>query len=278
MIVVDQDSTIVVFNHKASQILSLSKEDALNRNFRVINSPIVVKNLSVVSKTGIRTAFDLKLESRIYHCEIEAVNFGGAEAKKSGAALLLLDVTDEYNSAAMKRDFFANASHEKKIWLALRGSVILSLCCGLTAGLSGLLIGYAVSKKRKSKGARFVNGLAFFPYLMPSLALSVTFYLMGLNLNMAGAWLFIAVILGTVKYIPMASRSSLNAMMQLSGEIEEAGVIQHIPWWKRMTRIIFPIQKSAFISGFLLPFISCMPLPGTVDPEVAAKAKLVPTQ
>jgi iron(III) transport system permease protein len=47
-------------------------------------------------------------------------------------------------------------------------------------------------------------------------------------------------------------------MMQLSGEIEEAGVIQHIPWWKRMTRIIFPIQKSAFISGFLLPFISCM--------------------
>ena len=25
-----------------------------------------------------------------------------------------------------------------------------------------------------------------------------------------------------------------------------------------MTRIIFPIQKSAFISGYLLPFISCM--------------------
>jgi iron(III) transport system permease protein len=56
----------------------------------------------------------------------------------------------------------------------------------------------------------------------------------------------------------MASRSSLNAMMQLSGEIEEAGVIQGIPWWKRMVRIIFPIQKAAIISGFLLPFISCM--------------------
>jgi len=35
-------------------------------------------------------------------------------------------------------------------------------------------------------------------------------------------------------------------------------VIQDIPWWKRMTRIIFPIQKSAFLSGYLLPFISCM--------------------
>jgi iron(III) transport system permease protein len=47
-------------------------------------------------------------------------------------------------------------------------------------------------------------------------------------------------------------------MMQLSGEIEEAATIQNVPWWKRMTRIIFPIQKSAFLSGYLLPFISCM--------------------
>ena len=25
-----------------------------------------------------------------------------------------------------------------------------------------------------------------------------------------------------------------------------------------MTRVLFPIQKSSFISGYLLPFISCM--------------------
>jgi iron(III) transport system permease protein len=47
-------------------------------------------------------------------------------------------------------------------------------------------------------------------------------------------------------------------MMQLSGEIEESAVIQNVPWWKRMVRIVFPIQKSAFLSGYLLPFISCM--------------------
>ena len=68
----------------------------------------------------------------------------------------------------------------------------------------------------------------------------------------------IMVVVGVIKYIPFASRTSLNAMLQLSEEIEEAGVIQHIPWVKRMTHIIFPIQKAAFISGFLLPFISCM--------------------
>ena len=47
-------------------------------------------------------------------------------------------------------------------------------------------------------------------------------------------------------------------MMQLSGEIEEAAIIQDIPWWKRMTRIIIPIQKTSIISGFLLPFMTCL--------------------
>lgn len=66
------------------------------------------------------------------------------------------------------------------------------------------------------------------------------------------------IIAGTIKYIPFSSRSSLNSMLQLSGEIEEAAIIQDIPWIKRMTRIIIPIQKSSIISGYLLPFMTCL--------------------
>ena len=44
----------------------------------------------------------------------------------------------------------------------------------------------------------------------------------------------------------------------LSHEIEEAAMIVGVPWWKRMTQIIVPIQKSTVISGYLLPFISSM--------------------
>lgn len=47
-------------------------------------------------------------------------------------------------------------------------------------------------------------------------------------------------------------------MLQVSGEIEEAAIITGCSWGKRMTKILFPIQKSSFISGYLLPFISCM--------------------
>ena len=47
-------------------------------------------------------------------------------------------------------------------------------------------------------------------------------------------------------------------MMQLSNEIEEAALIQGVPWHKRMTRIIIPIQKAAIISGYLLPFMTAI--------------------
>ena len=64
--------------------------------------------------------------------------------------------------------------------------------------------------------------------------------------------------MGTIKYIPFASRSALNSMLQLSGEIEESAMILNIGWFKRMTKIIIPIQKSSIISGYLLPFMTCL--------------------
>ena len=45
----------------------------------------------------------------------------------------------------------------------------------------------------------------------------------------------------------------LNSMLQLPGEIEEAAIIQDVPWVKRMTRIIIPIQKTSIISRSKLP-------------------------
>jgi iron(III) transport system permease protein len=157
------------------------------------------------------------------------------------------------------RNDYHGVFFEPKLWESLRGSLLISVICAVLAGTAGMLIGYAVARKRKSKMAQAVNGLSFLPYLIPSVSLSAIFFLLSLQVG----WIYkfpilVCAILGFIKYIPFASRSSLNAMMQLSGEIEEAAVIQNVPWWKRMLRIVFPIQKSAFLSGYLLPFISCM--------------------
>ena len=142
---------------------------------------------------------------------------------------------------------------------ALKGTLFVSIMCALIAGTIGTLIGYAVSKNRRSRWANYVNNIAFLPYLMPSLAVGAAFFILFSNgrLNLFNTYTLL-VIAGVVKYIPFASRAALNSMLQLSGEIEEAAIIQDIPWIKRMTRIIIPIQKSSIISGFMLPFMTCL--------------------
>ena len=148
-------------------------------------------------------------------------------------------------------------------------SIVASLLVALICGTFGILIGYAVSHNRRSRLTNYVGTVSFLPYLIPALSFGAVFFslmkmpgftwLDGTN-NMDNLWACvpIVVLVGGVKFIPFASRSGTNAMLQLSGEIEEAAIIVGVPWWKRMLRIIFPIQKSSFMSGYLLPFISCM--------------------
>lgn len=147
----------------------------------------------------------------------------------------------------------------KTIWHAFGGTLLVAVCCALIAGTIGTLIGYAVSKNRRNKWANYVNNVAFLPYLMPSLAVGAAFFILFSNekINLFNTYTLL-IIAGVVKYIPFASRSALNSMLQLSGEIEEAAIIQDIPWFKRMFNIIIPIQKSSIISGYMLPFMTCL--------------------
>jgi iron(III) transport system permease protein len=144
----------------------------------------------------------------------------------------------------------------------LWNSVRLSVIVAFIAGSTGILAGYAIVKKRNSRLSTLVNNLAFFPYLMPSMAFGAIYLSMfavrrGFIPPLYGTFALL-VLVGAVKYLPFASRASVGAMHQLSNEIEEAGTIAGIGWLKRMLRIIIPIQKSSFLSGYLLPFISCM--------------------
>ena len=144
-----------------------------------------------------------------------------------------------------------------KVWKALGYSLSLSATCAFAAGTCGILTGYSVVKCRGSKLANLVNSLAFFPYLMPSLALGAIYLAMSAKIPWLRGFLLLT-LAGSVKYLPFASRSGVNAMLQLANEIEEAAIITGVPWWKRMLKIIIPIQKPGFLSGYLVPLVSCM--------------------
>lgn len=149
--------------------------------------------------------------------------------------------------------------YNNTIRTAFFGTLLVSFACAILAGTMGTLIGYAVSKNRRSKWANYVNAVAFLPYLMPSIAVGVAYFILFSNkyINLFNTY-WLLIIVGTIKYIPFASKAALNSMLQLSGEIEESAIILNIPWIQRMTRIIIPIQKSSIISGYLLPFMTCL--------------------
>ena len=149
--------------------------------------------------------------------------------------------------------------YNNTIRTAFFGTLLVSFACAILAGTIGTLIGYAVSKNRRSKWANYVNAVAFLPYLMPSIAVGVAYFILFSNkyINLFNTY-WLLIIVGTIKYIPFASKAALNSMLQLSGETEESAIILNIPWIQRMTRIIIPIQKSSIISGYLLPFMTCL--------------------
>lgn len=145
------------------------------------------------------------------------------------------------------------------IWQAFVGTLVVSFACALLAGTIGTIIGYAVSKRRRTRLANYVNNMAFLPYLMPSIAVGAAFFVLFSNerINLFNTFTLL-IIAGTIKYIPFASRNVLNSMLQLSPEIEESAVIHNISWFKRMGRIIIPLQKNSIISGYMLPFMTCL--------------------
>ena len=99
--------------------------------------------------------------------------------------------------------------YNETIWRAFKGTILVSVACALLAGTIGTMIGYAVSKNRRSRWANYVNSVAFLPYLMPSIAVGVAFFILFSTekLNLFNTYTLL-IIVGTVKYIPFASRSS----------------------------------------------------------------------
>ncbi len=157
------------------------------------------------------------------------------------------------------------------MWKALGRQVLLALVVGLIVGTCGILIGYSCARARGTRLSRTVESMAFFPYLMPAMAFG-TIYL-AVATSESFKFLYgtfgVLVLVASVKFLPFASRSGINSMLQVSQEIEEAAMVVGVPWWKRMVRILFPIQKSSILSGYLLPVISVMR-------EVALFTLLVP--
>lgn len=150
----------------------------------------------------------------------------------------------------------------KVILGAAWNSIRIAGVAALAAGIIGTFVGYVVARYQNSPVAIFMRQVSFLPYLVPSMGfgaacLSLFAVPRGPIPSLYGTLLLVMIVM-SMKYLPFASRAGISAMMQLGTEPEEAGMVVGAPWRKRMTRIVIPIQKSALVTGILLPFISGM--------------------
>ena len=143
---------------------------------------------------------------------------------------------------------------------ALANTMQLALVVALITGVLGMLVGYAIVRLRGTWVSQALDQMSFLPYLMPSIALGSIFLALfaiprGPIPSLYGTF-WLLVIACTVSYLPYAVKAGVSAMRQVGPELEEAAIMAGAGWWTRMRRVLFPVQKSTYFSGMLLPFIS----------------------
>jgi len=119
LVVLDGNYKVVMINEAALSIFGFEREDIQGRHFDTLPiSQTITSNFSVVIQTNKGMDFIEKIDGRYYQCVINPIHYQWAKSvvkeDKSGASLLMVDITEDYNSSEMKKQFFANASHELK--------------------------------------------------------------------------------------------------------------------------------------------------------------------
>ncbi len=147
-----------------------------------------------------------------------------------------------------------------ELWAAAWNSLRIVGLASIICAVLGLLIGYVVVRGTAPRVAAFLRQVSFLPYLIPGIAfaaasLSLFAVARGPIPALYGTT-FLLILVMAVTHLPYSSRSGIAAMTQLGREPEEAAQIAGASWWQRMSRIVFPIQKGALVTGIILPFVS----------------------
>lgn len=156
----------------------------------------------------------------------------------------------------------AGIFRNKLFWDSLWNTIKLVLSVSIIATLIGQMIGYITSRGRGKFSGRLVEQLVFIPYLIPSIAFGAVYMSMfavrhGIMPALYGTFALL-ILISTVKNLPFAARSGTSSMMQIGTELEEAAQIEGASFLTRFARIITPLSKGGFFSGFMLIFIGVM--------------------
>jgi iron(III) transport system permease protein len=98
--------------------------------------------------------------------------------------------------------------------------------------------------------------VVFIPYALPSIAVGVAFMILFLSFpNPIYNTIWIIILAYTVHYLPIASRFTHAAVVQIHKELEEAAWISGAGFWRTMGRIWLPLLAPALLNGMLFVLV-----------------------
>lgn len=142
LLVLNEKDQVILINKFALNILSLEKENVLNKEFHYLMLGEEFKNKIQETKQKEFLSYDIERKGRTYELLLSLVplDWLGKENIK-GIAVLLLDATEQRMNEKLKREFFQNASHELKTPLTT------------IVGYSELLSNSLITDKKEQKKA-----------------------------------------------------------------------------------------------------------------------------
>ena len=165
---------------------------------------------------------------------------------------------DSYSLVNYEPGLFRNEKFLTACWNTVKLGFLGAIICSLL----GQIFGYISVRGRGKWYGHTIDQLVFVPYLIPSVAFSAVYIAMfikpklgGLIPSLYGTFTLILLV-SIVKYFPFASKSGSATMMQINSELEEAAEINGAGFFRRITRIVLPLAKNGFMSGFILTFIN----------------------
>jgi DNA-binding transcriptional LysR family regulator len=140
--------------------------------------------------------------------------------------------------------------------------IVNTFAVGLLATLCMMLLALCVSwvvYRTEVRGRRILDLLAFLPRAIPSLAVAVALMIVFLSFkNPIYNSLWILIIAYTIAYLPVATRFTHAAVMQVHRELEEAAYVSGAGFWKSLASILIPLVQPSLLNGGLVVFVLTM--------------------
>ena len=155
------------------------------------------------------------------------------------------------------RNIWQDATVDRALW----NTFLLSLGTGVATIFIAVLISWFVVRRRRQaqKLTGYLGIISFLPQGIPSIVIGLALIFVYIRFPIPIYGTLWIIVLGLMtRYMAFSSRTTIGAMIQVHGELEEASQMSGAGWGRTMRQITAPLLLPAMINAFLWVVVHAM--------------------